>query len=197
MTSSPFDTPLTTEERPMRRSERALSADAALEIIRCSNCAVLSTADGAGVPYGVPVTPVLVGNTLYFHSTGRPGGRKADNMLANNKVSLCFIGKSFLIPEFYSVDFASVVVAGIVSEVREEAEKMQAMQALLKRYAPNNSDERNAVQFAHRFPLLSVWRVDIESITGKARGASLWQGAQSLKEVQALEPQEWLQGVPL
>lgn len=197
MTSSPFDTPLTTEERPMRRSERALSADAALEIIRCLNCAVLSTADAAGVPYGVPVTPVLVGNSLYFHSTGWPGGRKADNMLANNKVSLCFIGKSFVIPEFYSVDFASVVVAGVVTEVRDEAEKKQAMQALLKRYAPDNSAERNAVQFAHRFPLLSVWRVDIESITGKARGAALWQGKESLKEVQALEPQVWLQGVPL
>lgn len=197
MTSSPFDTLPTTEERPMRRSERALSADAALEIIRCSNCAVLSTADAAGVPYGVPVTPVLVGNSLYFHSTGLPGGRKADNMLANNKVSLCFIGKSFVIPEFYSVDFASVVVAGVAVEVRDEAEKMQAMQSLIARYAPGNSAERNAVQFANRFALVSVWRVDIESITGKARGASLWQGSQSLKEVQALEPQTWLQGVPL
>lgn len=186
MTSSTFDTPLTTEERPMRRSERALSADSALEIIRCTDCAVLSTADAAGVPYGVPVTPVLIGNSLYFHSSGLPGGRKADNMLANNKVSLCFIGKSFLIPEFYSVDFASVVVAGVAKEVTDEAEKMQAMQALLSRYAPGNSAERNAVQFANRYPLISVWRVDIESISGKARGASLWQGAQSLKEVQAL-----------
>ena len=42
-----------------------------------------------------------------------------------------------------------------------------------------------------------VWRVDIEEITGKARGASKWVTGKSIHEVQDMGPSKWLKDVPL
>ncbi|MBQ8829547.1 MAG: pyridoxamine 5'-phosphate oxidase family protein [Burkholderiaceae bacterium] len=185
-----------TEFRKLRRVERALDENASIDIIKHTDHAVLSTADATGVPYGVPITPVLVGNALYFHSTGEMGGRKADNMLMNSKVSVCFIGKAHTLPEVYSVDFASVIVSGKASEVTDNQEKILAMKELLKRHAPNNSKERNMIQAKIRYPLISVWKVKIESICGKARAAKIWTGPECLKTVQQIELQSWLKGAP-
>lgn len=188
---------LSTKDRPLRRTPRALTPEQALEVIDATDHAVLSTCDPAGNPYGTAVSPVRVGNVLYFHSTGLPGGRKTDNMLANPRVSLFFIGKATTLPEWYSVDFASAVVAGTAKPVTDDEEKMTAMRALLKRHTPGNSEERNRVQFENRMRWAEVWRVDIESITGKARGAAKWEAGKSIHEVQDMGPSKWLIGVPL
>ena len=83
-----------TVNRPMRRKARELTLDQAREVIEAAEHAVLATCDAEGFPYAVPVSPVMVGDAIYFHSTGLPGGRKADNMLMNPNVSLCFIAKA-------------------------------------------------------------------------------------------------------
>jgi hypothetical protein len=186
----------TTENSPLRRQARGLTEKQALEILQKTDHAVLSTADEAGVPYGVPVSPVWIGGSIYFHATGLPGGRKEENMRMNRKVSLCFIGKAVTLPEWYSVDFASVVVQGTATKVEDEKEKQMVMDALLRRHAPKNSAVRNAVQIKVRGPYAAVWKVTVEKLTGKARAAKVWRGEDSLKEVEELEPSPWLMGVP-
>lgn len=42
-----------------------------------------------------------------------------------------------------------------------------------------------------------VWKVEIEKITGKARGASKWEKGKSISEVQDMGPSAWLKDVPL
>ncbi|MCF0252824.1 MAG: pyridoxamine 5'-phosphate oxidase family protein [Duodenibacillus sp.] len=188
----------TTAGRPVRRTERAMTREQAYEIIRATPHATLGTADAAGQPYCVPVTPVLADEgTLYFHATGWPGGRKEANMAANPKVCLVFTGKGHVLPEWYSVDFASAYVEGTASKVTDEAERRRAVELLLARHAPAVSPERNAVQLKHRLHLLAVWKVAISHVTGKARGARSWTEGKSLAEVQQLEPQPWLVGAPL
>lgn len=182
--------------RRQRRQPRAMTLEQALEVINATEHAVLSTCDLEGNPYGVPVSPVLDGNKLYFHATGLPGGRKEDNMLMNPKVSLCFIGKSTTLPEWYSVDYACAVVRGKATKVEDPDEKLKAMKMILLRHAPQNSEERNRVQFEHRYPLVAIWRVDIEEITGRARGAQKWIPGKSIHEVQDMGPSKWLIGVP-
>ena len=193
----PLQELLSTKDRPLRRTARALTREQALEVIDFTDHAVLSTCDPAGNPYGTAVSPVRVGDVLYFHSTGLPGGRKTDNMLANPRVSLCFIGKAVTLPKWYTVDFASAVVTGTARPVTDEDEKMKAMRAILRRHAPGNSDARNDVQFEVRMPWAAVWRIDIENVTGKARGAAKWEAGKSLNEVQDMGPSKWLIGVPL
>lgn len=72
-----------TADRKLRRKPRELTREQAIEVIEATPHAVLSTADLDGNPYGVPVSPVLEGDHIYFHSTGMPGGRKEDNMRMN------------------------------------------------------------------------------------------------------------------
>ena len=186
-----------TVNRPMRRKARELTLDQAREVIDFTEHAVLATCDAEGFPYAVPVSPVMVGDALYVHSTGLPGGRKADNMLMNPNVSLCFIGKATTLPQWYSVDFASAVVTGKAHPVTDEKEWREAFEAILRRHAPGNSKVRNDVQFKVRGPLAMVWKVEIEKITGKARGASKWEKGKSISEVQDMGPSAWLKDVPL
>ena len=186
-----------TAHRPLRRKARELTLDQAKEVIDFTEHAVLSTCDLEGHPYGVPITPVRVGNKIYFHGTGMPGGRKTDNMLMNPNVSISYVGKATTLPEWYSVDYASAIVTGKAYPVTDPKEFADAFAAILKRHAPKNSAVRNEVQMKVRGPMAQVWRVDIEEITGKARGASKWVTGKSIHEVQDMGPSKWLKDVPL
>jgi len=184
-----------TKERPLRRIERALNEQETMEVIDAAEYAVISTADTAGNPYGVAVNPVYMDGAFYFHTTAEPGSRRNDNILMNPSVSLLFVSKAIVLPEWYSVDFASAVVTGQASRVEDPAERARAMMALVKRYAPQNSDERNAVQMQNRYPLVALWRVDVERIVGKARAAKHWQVGKTVREKTDTAPSAWLVGV--
>ncbi len=186
-----------TVDRPLRRKPRELTLEQAKEVIEFTDHAVLSTCDKAGYPYGVPISPVMVGNVLYFHGTAAPGGRKTDNMLMNPNVSVCFVAKATTLPQWYSVDFASAVVTGKAYPVTDPKEREKAFAAILKRHAPENSSVRNKKQMEVRGPLAQVWKIEIEKITGKARGAAKWEKGKSVYEVQNMGPSSWLKDVPL
>lgn len=175
----------TTKNRPVSREERALTAAQAREVAAASPWCVLSTADAAGVPYGVPVTPVLVGDSVYFHSTARPASRRRENLEANPEVSLCFVGKANPLPERYSVDYASAVITGLASLVTEETERLAAMRAILARHAPGNDPEADAKTLENGMGYTQIWKVHITGITGKARcGAEKWRPGVSLRTVE-------------
>lgn len=186
-----------TADRKLRRKERGLTEEQAYEVLDATDHATLATCDLENNPYCVPISPAREGKVLYFHATGWKGGRKEDNMLMNPKVCLCFVAKAFTLPEWFSVDFASAVVKGTAVKVVDEAERLHAMQLILKRHAPQNSQVRNEVQINVRFPMAAIWKVNIESIEGKARGAKKWEKDKSIHEVQDMGPSSWLIGVPL
>ena len=189
------DEMLNTKMRSLRRTERALSLQQAEEVLEHCEYAVISTADEAGIPYGVAVSPVFYEGALYFHTGSAGPSRRNANMLANPEVSLFFVSKAFTLPEWYSVDFASVVVTGKVSLVKDPAVRARAMMALVKRFAPNNSDERNAVQMGERFSEALIWRVDIDHLQGKARAASVWVKGKTVTEKTQTQPSSWLKDV--
>ena len=186
-----------TVDRSLRRKSRELTLEQAKEVIEFTEHAVLSTCDKAGYPYGVPISPVMVGDVLYFHASAAPGGRKSDNMLMNPHVSVCFVAKATTLPQWYSVDFASAVVTGKAYPITDPKEREKAFAAILKRHAPENSDVRNKKQLEVRGPLAQIWKIEIERITGKARGASKWEKGKSIYEVQNMGPSSWLKDVTL
>lgn len=59
-----------TAHRPLRRKARELTLDQAKEVIDFTEHAVLSTCDLDGHPYGVPITPVRVGNKFISMEPG-------------------------------------------------------------------------------------------------------------------------------
>lgn len=184
-----------TKNRELRRKERALNEEEAFEVIAASDYAVISTADAEGVPYGVAISPVFFEGAFYFHTTDAPDSRRNENMLTNPEVSLFFVSKAITLPEMYSVDFASVVVTGRASLVKDPALRVRAMMALVKRYAPANSDERNATQMGERFSGAQIWKVEIDHLQGKARAASHWVKGKTVTEKTDTGVSPWLVGV--
>lgn len=162
----------TTAERPMRRRNRCLTEEEALEIVCTTDHAVLSTVDAAAIPYGVPITPVYFEGALYFHCLSLPGGRKTDNMLSNASVSVCFIRKQQTLPESFSVDFESSIVSGRASQVADPDEWCRALVALCRRHCPERSLEDVRAEIRKHAKATAVWRIDIESISGKSRAGS-------------------------
>lgn len=172
--------PVSTRGRPPGRPERALTGEQALELIAGTAHCVLASADAAGVPYAVPVTPVFANGALYFHGTAKPSSRRSANLRMNPEVSLCFIGKAKTLPEQYSVDYASAVVAGRALLVTDEAERLRAMRALLARHAPGNDPEKDRQYLESGLQFAQVWKIEIESVTGKARcGSAKWNAGEA------------------
>ncbi len=164
--------PLTTANRPVRRRNRCLTQEEALEVLLATDHAVLSTVDAAGIPYGVPVSPVYVDGKIYFHGLSLAGGRRADNIAANPNVSLCFIQKQTTLQEHYSVDYASAIVSGRAHRVTDPGECQVALEALCRRHCPDRPVEEWRAEIRKHAKATGVWRIDIDSITGKSRAGS-------------------------
>ncbi len=149
----------------MRRSDRAIPDNEASELLQKGEYGVLSTVSDDGQPYGVPLSFAYTGDAIYFHSALE--GQKLDNLKENNRVSFCVIGKTEVLPEKFSTKYESAIVFGKASEVTGE-EKQKGLLELVKKYSPGFLKE--GLQYIERDGRKTrVYKIEIESLTGKAR----------------------------
>lgn len=156
----------------MRRRDRELTEQEALEIVRGSRHAVIATCDASGTPYAVPVSPIWLDGALYFHSAADSEGRRASNLAGNPRVSLCFMTRCRSVyepPETFTVNYASAVVAGRAERVESEAERHRIARALCAVQCPDAPEESVESAWAHSADRITVWKVIPEKISGKAR----------------------------
>lgn len=165
--------PLCTTSAPVRRLDRLLSAEEALFIARNTPHAVLGTVDEAGFPYCVPVTPVVADGKVYFHCA-KGVGRKRDNMLANPRVSLCFIGRDEVAKNEFSVNYASAVIQGEAHLVEDEAEQKAALLAICRAKDPEAGDEASWKFIEAGLASIDIWQIKVTNLTGKARNKHLY-----------------------
>ncbi len=151
---------------PMRRRDRELTGPEAWEILRRAEWGVLSTLGEDGWPYGVPVNHVVVEGHIYIHCA--QAGHKLENLASESKVSYCAVASSEIQPAELSTNFESTVVFGRAELVTEDAEKRQALEALLVRFAPQHPAE-GAEAMHKEFGRTAVLRIAPEHVTGKAR----------------------------
>ena len=71
----------------MRRKDRELSRDEALEIIDNCEYAVISCVDDEGEIFSVPISPVRVGESIFVH--GASAGSKAKVLQNGRKSGVC------------------------------------------------------------------------------------------------------------
>lgn len=149
----------------MRRRDRQIDDLQARELLKVGEYGVLSTVDGSGQPYGVPLSYVLIGNQLYLHSA--PEGHKLSNIAVNSKVCFTVVGRMKLLPERFSTAYESVIVDGTASIVNDE-EKVTALGALVEKYSAAFVSEGNEyIQKAQNST--AVIKVAISHISGKSR----------------------------
>lgn len=151
--------------REMRRKDRQLTEREAMEILRRGEYGILSTA-GPEYPYGVPVNYVVIGRTVYIHGS-RDAGQKADNLKANGNVCFTVVGKTEVLASEFAEKYESVIVLG-KARTADEKTKETALEAFLDKYSFAHKEA--GVKYLHAAKeKVSVYCIDIEQITGKAR----------------------------
>jgi len=150
----------------MRRRDRELTVPEAWELLRRAEWGVLSTLGEDGWPYGVPVNHVVVEGRIYIHCA--QAGHKVENLAFESKVSYCAVANAEVQPAELATNFESAVVFGRAELVTEDIEKRQALEALLKRFAPQHPAE-GAEAMRKEFGRTAVLRITPEHLTAKAR----------------------------
>jgi len=152
-------------QRPIRRADRALTNEQAIEILQKGEYGILSTVSDDGQPYGVPVSFTYVNNTLYFHCAVE--GHKLDNLASNPRISFCVVGATEVLPDKFATRYESAIVFGKASELTGD-EKHSGLTALLKKYSTAFL-EKGERYINSDIEKTRVFKIEIESLSGKAR----------------------------
>lgn len=148
---------------PMRRAKQELSHDEAFAILERGTEGVLSLVDASGIPYGVPLNYVLSGSTLYFHSALE--GRKIACIGHVRHASFCVMDETRIVPEEFTTYFRSIIASGSVRIVESEAERLQALMALCRKFS--NDDAACEREVAKGLKRCAIIALSIEHISGK------------------------------
>lgn len=151
----------------MRRKDREISRAEAEQIIDTSDFAVMATVNPDGSPYCVPLSIAREGRYLYFHCAGE--GQKIDNLRRLNKVYISFVSEVRIPEDAFTCYYRSALVAGSAEEITLGTEKIAALECICRRFTAKymaHFDEAVAKSLS----ITGVWKVHIDSITGKANG---------------------------
>ncbi|MGL4655332.1 MAG: pyridoxamine 5'-phosphate oxidase family protein [Sarcina sp.] len=151
--------------RKMRRKDREVSKESAIEILKNGEFGVLSSVGVDNQAYGVPLSYVYLNDAIYFHCAKE--GQKIDNINANSKVSFCVVGKTEIKPEQFSTNYESVIILGEASFAKD-TEKQEALIEILNKYSKEYLAQGE--EYIKRVgDKIFVIKISIEEITGKSR----------------------------
>ena len=105
----------------MRRKDREMSSEFALEVVDKCEYAVLSMTDLQNEPYAVPLSIVRIGSCIYFH--GAKAGKKSEILATNPQVCLVCVGNVKPLEDKFTTEYESAMVFGKISEVSDKEEK--------------------------------------------------------------------------
>ena len=153
----------------MRREERATDDAWIKAFLRGGAYAILATAAGEQ-PFLNAHNYVYdeAQNCLYFHRA--PTGRTSANLAHSPRV--CYqvveMGRMYIKsdPLNFSVEYRSVIIFGTARRAGPE-ESAHAMRLLVEKYAPHLQPEVDYQESDLHCPTAAVYRVDIESWSGK------------------------------
>jgi uncharacterized protein len=152
----------------MRRSEREITCESEIRAL-LESARVVRLAFAVGdEPYLVPLSYGYDAelHALCFH-TARTG-KKIEFIERNPRVCFEIEGSSAVrrgsAPCSWSLDYESLIGYGTVSEVTEMELKVRALRCLMRQHAGEVGDEAFGPQ---ELSAVRVWRISIESLTGK------------------------------
>lgn len=150
--------------REMRRSRQQLSSSECEAILQNATSGTLALLGDDDYPYAVPLSYVLDGGNLYFHSA--KVGHKIDAINRHGKASFCVIATDDIHPSEFTTYFRSVIVFGKIEVVDAEDERLYAASLLGSRYNPGD-DVGLQKELEKGLLRMLVLRLDIEHMSGK------------------------------
>ena len=149
----------------MRRADKEIiHLDTILKIVRdCEVCRLGLAVDSE--PYVVPVSFGFDGESVYFHTAKE--GKKIAMMTANPRVCVQFERNVELVTNdedacSWTFNFESVIGFGTVTELITDEAKIRGLNRIMRHYSGRDWSFEGPHMNATR-----VWRVDLESLTGK------------------------------
>ena len=151
----------------MRRSEKEIRSRAKIEeILQRESVLYLGLVDN-GQPYVVPMNFGFADGCLYLHSALE--GRKMEVLKRNPQVSFAVVTDAAVVPNdiacHSSARYRSVIGFGRVSFLAEPADKIKALETLMRKFAPGPFTFDDGA-LAKTVAL----KITIESMTGKQAG---------------------------
>lgn len=152
--------------REIRRKDRVLDEKGIVELLETGEYGFLSMVGTDGFGYGIPISFVKEGESIYFHCA--PEGYKLECLRENPKVSFCVVGKTCVIPNQFTTAYESALVFGTMQLELSEEECRHALRLLTKKYCSGFEaiGEKYIDKSFHR---TNVLRLDIEHISGKCK----------------------------
>lgn len=152
-------------KKEMRRQDKAISSEEALEILNRAEYGVLATADEDNRPYGVPINFAYSDGVIYFHCA--TVGHKLENLEKNNAVTLTVVDSVDLLPEKFSTKFESAIAFGTIEIIDDEEEKRKGLMAIVEKLSPQHIE--GGVKYINAsIGDTKVLKMTVEDITGKA-----------------------------
>ena len=172
----------------MRRKDREMSEEFALELIDRLPFGVLSMLDGNGLPYGVPLSLIRKEKNCYFHSA--QSGKKVEALKDGSDVCLSFVGNTqipnlfsdselahflkeehkgqTLISKVFTTEFESAIAFGKIYRVTDEKESIDAMRLICEKYTPS---KMHLFDLALRSGMkrTAIYRIETYKITAKRK----------------------------
>ena len=150
--------------RTIRRAKLALPEDVCQDILNAGSYGTFAFLGDDDYPYAVPVNYIFYANCIYVHCA--LGGHKMDAIARHDKASFSVVEAHEVIPDELSTDYRSVLVFGRVDVVKDEAEKINALYLLCKKYASNTQTDVDAY-ISQKAPKTAVLKMSIEHMSGK------------------------------
>lgn len=148
----------------MRRTDRELSREEAMNVLVEGEYGILSTVGTDGQPYAVPVNYAVDQDLIYIHGTNQIS-QKNTNLSENSGVCFTVVGKTEVLPSQFSTNYESAVVIGTAARSREPE---KGLMRLVEKYSPEFAAEgMKYIQAA--IDKVAVFEIRIEQLTGKAR----------------------------
>ena len=151
----------------MRRQDKEITERGIMDsIIRSAKVCRIALCDGT-LPYLVPMCFGYDGRNIYLHSAKE--GRKIDVLKRNPHV--CFEFESDCEVKHadkacsFSMRYRSVIGSGKACLVEDGDERLQALRLIIGQYT-----DKTFVMNINELKGISVYRVDIDEITGKQSG---------------------------
>ena len=154
--------------RKMRRAEKELSPKKARQIIKKAEYGVLSLCHKKE-PYGVPLSPALSGNTIYFHCANE--GLKLDIISKNPKGHFVFVSKAEILARKATVDYKSAMASGTLRIVKDPGERQKAYRAIAGRYMKEYPEQAQKTIEKNNVKTTLV-AMDIDRISAKGNNMS-------------------------
>ena len=160
--------------RELRRTDRKLSEEDALTVLRESEYGFLCTVNEDGTPYAVPICAALVGRTLYFHCAR--AGQKLDKLAARPRACYSCVLYAENQPREFTYVYASCVAEGKVRTVTDEAERQAGMRAICEKYSSAWIGSPEHERAMRGMPAVVMLAMEVDAFQGKGNRGRLMEG---------------------